>query len=120
MLAVLWLNLIALPCVMAQPFSTAGADCISCPEQDSADAVTDAVKGAAETSGMDCAAAQHCAVMLDERPGTLAKVLPYALAQPVMQPLWAYVLLAPRAVFQPPSSYYSTLTPLERLPVLRI
>lgn len=109
-LAVLWLNLIALPCVMAQPFSAAGEDCISCPAED----------GAAQASAMDCASAQHCAVMLDEQPGALAKALPYAMTPPVMQPLWAQVLPEPRAVFQPPSSYYSTLTTLERLPVLRI
>ncbi len=112
LLAVLWLNVIALPCVMAQPFSTVEQDCLSCPDHD-----TD---GAAQASAMDCgAAAQHCAVILDEQPGTLANALPYAVAQPFMMPLWAHVAPAPRAVFQHPSSY-STLTPLERLPVLRI
>ncbi len=115
LLAVLWLNVIALPCVMAQPFPTVEQDCFSCPEQDS----DGAVKGAAQASAMDCAAAQHCAVMLDEQPGTLANALPYAVAQPFMMPLWTHVAPAPRAVSQPPSPY-STLTPLERLPVLRI
>lgn len=111
LLAMLWLNLVALPCVMAQPFPTMEEDCAACLAQDDS--------GAAQASAMDCASAQHCAVMQDEQPGTLAKLLPYALAQPVMQPLWAYAAPASRAGFHPPQ-LYSTLTPLERLPVLRI
>ncbi|RJQ48509.1 MAG: hypothetical protein C4528_02500 [Gammaproteobacteria bacterium] len=109
LLAVLWLNLIALPCVMAQPFSAAGEDCLSCPAEDDA----------AQASAMDCASAQHCAVMLDEQSGTLAKALPYAMTPPVMQPLWAYAVPGQRTVFYPPS-FSPTFTPLERLPILRI
>jgi hypothetical protein len=109
LLAVLWLNLIVLPCVMAQPFSA--QDCYACPEESGAG------QAALPAQAGDCGDAMHCALMLDEH--TLAKALPYAVTHPVMQPLWAESTLAGHSAFHLPS-FYSTLTPLERLPILRI
>ncbi len=111
LLASLWLSVVVLPCVMAQPFVAGGQDCIAGHQQDS---------GAAP-SGMDCGDTQHCAIMVDEQPGNLVNALPYAVAQPFMVALWndtfsnqrQYVIPA-----HPPD--LPVVTPLERLPALRI